>query len=146
MKHDLDQSRKDDVSDGCEHDRMLFKCLCQPSSFLASKLNIMASFQVLLLDQVLRCSNLGIISTSILPLLLALEVLSCIEMLSCKFSPKNSDIAKLPNDQNDMQLEGKFYVKSKVLRQDVQEKSRQFSFLMEFCDLKKVMGKLFNSF
>ena len=32
------------LSAGYEHDRMLFRCLCQPSSFLASNLKVMASF------------------------------------------------------------------------------------------------------
>lgn len=51
-------------------------------------------FQILLL---IRC----IISFPIL-LLLAIEVLSFDKVGNCKLSPKNSNIAKLPNDQNDI--------------------------------------------
>lgn len=83
------------LSAGCEHYRMLFRCLCQPSSFLASNLKVMASFHVLLLIRFwVQC----IISVRIL-LLLALEVSSFGEVWSCKLSPANSNTAKVHNDQ-----------------------------------------------
>ena len=83
------------LSAGCEHDRMLFRCLCQPSSFLASNLKVMASFQVLLL---IRLWVQSIISVCIF-LLFALEVSSFGEVWSCKLSPANSNTAKVHNDQ-----------------------------------------------